>query len=183
MALGAELERGGGTHQHAVGDDDIFDRLHRPVAAPGGFEHDAIVAGLDVAVGDDYVARRIDVDAVAIDRPQIVEQRDAADAHVVAVLRVDRPGRRVAHGDVVNPDAAGVPDFNERAGARQRFHLRVEKEVTLPVDGTAALDGDVFDALREDEVLRVVVGNCGAAEEHGAGREVQRDIALQEDRA
>ena len=155
-ALGAELQRGCRTEQHAVGDGDVFARAHH-AAASGGFENDAIVTGFDVGIRDDHVSAGIGIDAVGVNGVEIVDQVDAADLDPLTVLGMNRPAGSLANGQVLDPDIARVPDFDVRTGAGARLHILIEIGIALAVDHSAAFDGHVVDVIRIDEMPSHVV--------------------------
>ena len=56
---------------------------------------DAVVADVDLAIGDAHVAAGVGVDAVGVWRIRGVLNLDAVNIHVVAGERADRPHRRI----------------------------------------------------------------------------------------
>ncbi len=87
---------------HAVGDGDELGGAvgAEAVVVAAGFDHDAVVAGVEEAIGDADVAGGIDVDAVAVGAFAFGgglalgiggDESDAAHDDVVAVDRVEHP--------------------------------------------------------------------------------------------
>ena len=97
----------------AVADDDV---LRRTIQAPGvavaaGLDDDAVVALVEAAVLNEHVARHFDVDAVVV----VAVGVDVKPAHddVLAVVEMDRPERRIAHFEILEPDIFAAVDLQK----------------------------------------------------------------------
>src|SRR6185295_18612305 len=85
-----------------------------------GFDRDRIVAGMEIAIGDQVVGAGIRVDAVAVGNAVggiLGNQFQAVEGEVVAVNRVDGPGGTVADGDAADGDVLAVHDAEGAAAA------------------------------------------------------------------
>ena len=85
--------------------DDFSDLL-------GDLQDDAVVAGLDVAVGDPDVRAAVGIDPVGVGPVilvvEAVHDRDAANGHAIAVDRADGPPGAVAERDVLEQQVLAV---------------------------------------------------------------------------
>ena len=109
----------------AVADDDV---LRRTVQTPGvavaaRLDDDAVVALIETAVLDEHVARHFDVDAVVV----VAVGVDIKPAHddVLAVVEMDRPERRIAHLEILEPDVFAAVDL-QKVGPRVGVWLLVD---------------------------------------------------------
>ena len=95
VRFGPHLEGIARAPQDAAADDHVLAQAGR-----GALEHDGVVAGVDVAAGDDDPVAGVDVDAVVVVVHMALDG-DAVDADVVAGEIVLDP-----HGRVANRDAS-----------------------------------------------------------------------------
>ena len=107
FALAAKFDGGGGRSQGAVGHHDIFAGtiLH---SRCGILKHDAIVSALDVAAVDAHILTMVGINAIAIGHPQIVENANAADEHILAPHHMHRPKGAAAQRHIPQGEMPGV---------------------------------------------------------------------------
>ena len=123
----------------------------------GGFEGDGVVAGVDIAAGNDHVLAAVEIDAVAVARlrGQDADARDVHLAHVDAQKTV-RSG--VLQRDAAQKTAGTVVEHDEERAAALgiAFVREMHAELAAAVDDALALDADILRARRRDEcpVLR-----------------------------
>src|SRR5690606_12717277 len=64
-----------------------------------GFDRDAIIAYRDMAIGNMHITTRFGINTIGIGRRRIVN-RDAIHGEIIAILRIDRPERRVLYFNI-----------------------------------------------------------------------------------
>lgn len=151
------------------------------------------------------------VDAVGIAAVNGVFDFDAADENVVAIDGPQGPAGRILDAHVFDAEVFAIVKLEHRRRARQGFpamrnvvlpgifRRRLDAAIghpeicTLAIDAAGAGKADIFRAASENQMLLVGVafgGRAGlggivvevlAAEQRGAGFEVKRDVALQND--
>ena len=154
LALGADLDRARPRHDRAAGHGHV---LARPVPGElaGVLGHDAVVARLDVAVGDPHVAAVVWVDPVAVGNPQVVVDADALDEHVLAADQVNRPGGGVADRDLADRHPLAPADGHESRpaglGPKDIVLQFAHPGQPVAVDGPGTGNGNVVAVPRHNQ--------------------------------
>ncbi len=101
--LAADGDGGGAAADDGVADDDVFGWAvdAEAVGVAAGFEAECVVVDVDVGVGDEDIARGVDVDAVGggAFAAFVVADDDAVDRDVVGVEDLDGPEAGALEGD------------------------------------------------------------------------------------
>ena len=160
----------------------------------GGFQADGVVAGVDIAVPDTHAIAGIGVDAVVVRQTQAAN-RQPLGGDIFALEEMHRPCAGVDEADILDRDIGAAHPADEK-GADRVFLLRGLHRRALAVDGAGAFDGDLPGVHGDDERVThlladavderigvAIVGGIGAAEDDGAGIEMERDAILELDRA
>ena len=176
----------------AIRDGHIFRRPvdPPPVGVLAGFENNAIVAGVNVAVGNPHVAAGINGDAVGV-HAGIGLDDDVLDHRIVRVEEVNRPHRRTDKMNAFDQDIRAVheadeggPEFRRRLLIillrRGRFHFEVLQQM-FPVGAEGGPDVGIrgIGSRHELEPRGVVRGQHAAARD---GDVMQMPSANQRDR-
>ena len=151
---------------------------------------DRVVVRVDVAVLHQHVLR-VDVDAVVV---PVGERADghAPRHHVLALLEVARPARRVAERHPFHAHALRAVEHHVPPASRLVVALGARDRPAAPVDRTLADEGDVGGPVGADHGMRGARGVRAAGhvrvvrlvrrgEKRRALPELQRHAALQED--
>ncbi|OPZ89629.1 MAG: hypothetical protein BWY73_01466 [candidate division TA06 bacterium ADurb.Bin417] len=113
----AHPDRVAGRTQDAVAHHDILAGqgvgAERPGVRPDG---QAVVAGVDQAVGDQDVPAAVDVDPVAVGCLRRVFDPEAVDPDIPAAVEKESPIRRVEQGNALHPDPVGTAEVDQLAG-------------------------------------------------------------------
>ena len=155
---------------------------------------DAVVLGIDVAPPHPHVGAAVDVDPVIVQRGDAAHL-DVLDADLLAIPVFLHPGRAVLERDVPHGDVGAMAEIDDERpltflgiGQRAFLHqpLRVRRQqFSLPVDHAVASDGDVLLLGGQQQrvvVVRLIIHPMRAAEQRGAGFQVQRHMAFKVDR-
>ena len=172
---------------NAPGDDGVI-----PIPT-----RDGVVAGVKAAAGDPDIAARAIGSATEMDAVPATEEGHVVDVHFVADQEQDGVVGGIEEGEVADGEAPAI-DEHEGVGAAH-FLLAVGVEDAVAVDASRAGEGDVFEVFADDEAAMpfapagfgqcggrgglLVMGEVGAADERGAGVEIERHMALEMDRA
>ena len=189
--LAADRDRAMRAMHRAAGDRDVLARAvyAQAVAVLPGFDHDAVVAGVDVAVGDAHVAAGVHRDAVGVDAGVGLDG-DVAHHHVIGVQQMDGPHRRAGEADAFDQHVVAVHGAHERrtqfrrgcqVGLARSGRVDFEQfQEALPIRpvGAARVAARGFLPRHQLHPLRVVAGQHAAA---GDGDIFQMPAADQRD--
>lgn len=180
----------------AADGDVVAGALRAAVGQAAGLQHDAVVGGADVDVGDGDAGAAVDDDAVGVGLRHVVVDADVGYAEPTAGDEVDGPHRRSLDGEAVERDVGAVLDDDHaralvfrHAGAGGGVDGRAP-EVAASVDAARAGEPDVAHVLGEQEDAIGLLGDdaadgggegvvIGGGAQHGALGEVQMDVAAQ----
>ena len=152
--FGAESDAGETAAEFAVGDEDVLGGFADLDAAEtaAGFEGDAVIAGVDVAVVYVDVGGGFDVEAVAVGEGGA--DVDVLCEDVVAEEEVEGPDAAVAFLDVDEADVFATGEFDHDGGAG----VAEGADLFVALQGSGAFDGDVF-GVRGGEMQGLVAGD------------------------
>ena len=106
-----------------------------------------------MAAAHDDVAAAVDIHAVIVPVALVLDAQ-ALDQQVVAVEIVLHPARRILHEQAADMHVAAIDDAQQERSARRAVDRLVAVEASAaPVDRPVAADGDVAQALGEDQRL------------------------------
>ena len=191
--LGADGDGSGSVADDGVAEDYVLGGAvdAEAVGVAAGFEAEGVVVDVDVGMGDEDVAGRVDVDAVSggAFAALVIADRDAVDGDVVGVEDLDGPEAGAFEGNAAaEVDIRGVLEKDEAGasgvvvgGPAEAFGLvgGAEIPVGLPPDGAVAIygaftcEGDVVLVAGIDEGCgpgHLDAGDAGG--EHGVVSEV-----------
>ena len=123
--LAAQGDRAVSVPHGAIGDGDVLAGTidAQPIGIFAGFDHDAVVPGIDVAVGDAHVAAGIDGDTVGV-HSRVGFDGHAAHGHVVRVQQVNGPHRGTGKVQPLDEDVPAVHGAHKRGPQlRRRFQI------------------------------------------------------------
>lgn len=201
-----DFDAGGTGGERAARHGDVFAGPKLGEVA-GSLQDDAVVTGLDVAVGDADAAAVVDINAIAVRDAEIVEDADALDVKSVASDRVNSPGRSVDDGELFEADIAAIQE-KQHAGSpigriamagRIKRIVRTEERlsnfvaafaklgeigVEISINLARAANGNVRGVLGEEKrtvLMEEVAVTCGF--ECGPGAEFEGDVRPQDNTA
>ena len=142
------------TAQHrAAGDGDVFAGNVLLCVLGAGLDGDAVVAHVDVAAADAYIAAAFGVNAVGIGRVGRIADGDIRYGHVIAAERVHRPRGAVDDANALNAHALAVFKANRiRASRGELLRSKVRPPAqALALDRTKTRERDILCVLRVDQ--------------------------------
>ncbi len=166
-----------------------------------GLDSDAVVADVDVAVGDVHVAARVRVDAVGVGRIGRVEDGHLVNCDVMAAHRVDRPTGRMGQGDALRSRHSGTrrmrsaaagdsaslmaPSRNLRHQLAPRPSTAPRPTIAMPSSPQPPINAAWVSCSTPSHRLGDdrIVGRVLAAQQRRAGLQMQRDAIPQKQRA
>ena len=190
-ALCADLDRGTGRGQRAVGDDDVLGGAVLVVACCG-LEADAVICTLDMAANDPHIGGVIRIDTVGVGAVQRVQHPDVGDQHIVASGRVQRPERRVLQCHVMERDVVAVLHIHH-GGTGVKITVEVvtacplHKGINIAVHCALTRDGEVVCILGVNKgvsrfchrtIHGFCAGNCCHRSIIAVGVEIGGDIGV-----
>ena len=114
----ADADATAGTLENAVRDSDVFTWFWLIKLLLHATDNDAVVAVRKVAIADNHVAARAEMDAVAVGHAQIRLHGDAADADILAVKEPGEPAssvnqRQILQTNVLASDEKQASPWNQ----------------------------------------------------------------------
>lgn len=149
---------------------DIFGRtVHFPAfLITARLDAEGVIANVGKTIMHQDMAARIGVQAIRVGRIKRGNQPAVADVNVLAIKQVDVPERGVDESGAFDANVFAIFDLNEHrtaadgtigAGIAMFGHVHgCPPDGALAVKGAAPGDGDVVEAVGEDEWMRAVFG-------------------------